>query len=92
MSKETSTPTSNGSTQQPEAPTPPTAQDVAKATGEIVKILLPLPPAFQLRALGAAATTLGVDKESRSRTNNTTTQQRSNNNGSQQRSGSGGQR
>jgi hypothetical protein len=67
-----------------ESPPPPTAKDVASAIAKIVEVIGHLPPPLQLRALGGAATALGVDKDTRSRST-TTTQQRSNNNNTQQR-------
>jgi len=78
MSKE-----QTGNTTANEKPPETTAADVAKVSGQLVAILQPLPPAMQIRALGATATMLGIDKEQRSRQQ---TQQRSgNSNGSNQR-------
>lgn len=66
-----------------EKPPETTAADVAKVSGQLVAILQPLPPAMQIRALGATATMLGIDKEQRSRQQ---PQQRSgNSNGNNQR-------
>jgi hypothetical protein len=69
-----------------EKPPEPTAADVAKVSGQLVSILQGLSPQMQIRALTAAATLLGVDKEQRSRSGSSQ-QQRSNNNSnrSQQR-------
>lgn len=60
-----------------EKPPEPTAADVATVAGKLVGILQALPPGMQIRALGATATLLGIDKEQRraappqQRTNNT---------------------
>lgn len=74
--------TSNASNEKPPEPT---AADVAAVSGKLVGVLQGLPPVMQLRALGATATILGLDKEQR-RSGSSTQQQRSNNN-SNQRSG-----
>lgn len=64
-----------------EKPAEHTASDVAKVAGQLVAILQPLPPPMQIRALGATATMLGIDKEQRGRST-TQTQQRPSGNGS----------
>lgn len=90
MSKtEASTPTTSTSA---EAPKPPDARDVAEAISKVVGILSHLPPALQLRALGGAATALGVDKESRTRTSTSAQQQRGNTNQQNRTSNGGGSR
>lgn len=64
---------SSKDTQSPDQQPPaPTASDVANAIAGIVKLLSTLPPPMQLRALGGAATALGVDKESRGSSRNST--------------------
>ncbi len=85
MSNKSEASTPNTAAAEP-APAP-TAKDVAEAISKVVGVLSHLPPQLQLRALGGAATALGVDKESRSRTT-TSTQQRSNQGQQQNRSGS----
>ena len=85
--------TTNSKTEAtPASDTPPLgAKDVAAAIAKVVEVVGNLPPALQLRALGGAATALGLDKDSRSR--NSTSQQRSTssntNSGNQNRSGGG---
>lgn len=74
-SKETST----------EKPAETTAADVAKISGQLVAILQGLSPQMQIRALGATATLLGIDKEQRR--SGTQQQQRTTNGNSQNRSG-----
>lgn len=83
----TTTNSKDASTEKPAETTATTASSVAKIVGQLVVILEPLPPAMQIRALGATATTLGIDKEQR-RSGGTQQQQRSTNGGSQNRSGS----
>ncbi len=88
MSREDTKSSNNGAAPS-EAPPPATAKDVALAISKIVEVIGHLPPPLQLRALGGAATALGVDSSSRNRSS--ATQQRSTNtntnNNSQQRGG-----
>lgn len=76
----------NASSATNEKPPEPSASDVAKVSGQLVATLQGLPPTMQLRALGATATILGLDKEQR-RSGSTQQQRTNTNNNSNQRSG-----
>lgn len=66
-------------------PAETTAADAAKISGQLVSILQGLTPQMQIRALGATATLLGIDKEQRR--GSSQQQQRTTNGNNQNRSG-----